>query len=216
MLKSAHPGSVRLWITATILFSAFVLVQTMSHGEAIISRQPLRNLPYTLGSLTAKDQPVQEQILQAAGVSDYINRIYFQAGDTAVQLYVGYYASQKTGDTIHSPKNCLPGAGWDPIQSGYATIRVPIARTIVVNQYVIQRDQEKQLVFYWYEGRGRVIASEYAGKFWMIADAISRNRTDGALVRVITPMNDGEEGARTRLVHFAQVLFPALDRLIPN
>jgi EpsI family protein len=85
-----------------------------------------------------------------------------------------------------------------------------------VNQYVIQRDQNKQLVFYWYQGRGRVIASEYAGKFWMVADAIRRNRTDGALVRVITPMNDGEEKAFIRLVSFTQTLFPALHELIPN
>ena len=81
---------------------------------------------------------------------------------------------------------------------------------------MIQQDQNKQLVFYWYQGRGRVIASEYAGKFWMVADAISRNRTDGALVRLITPLNDGEEKARARLVNFTQVLFPYLDDLIPK
>jgi EpsI family protein len=81
---------------------------------------------------------------------------------------------------------------------------------------VIQQDQNKQLVFYWYQGRGRVIASEYAGKFWMVADAISRNRTDGALVRVITSMNDGEDKARARLVSFTQTLFPSLDKLIPD
>ena len=85
-----------------------------------------------------------------------------------------------------------------------------------MNEYVIQRDQNKELVFYWYQGRGRVIASEYKGKFWMIADAIRRNRTDGALVRVVTPMNDGREKARARLVGFTQAVFPSLDELIPN
>jgi EpsI family protein len=214
MLKS--PGSVRLWLTAGILLCAFVLLQTMSHGEAIVPRQPLHDLPYGLGAWTGEEHPLQEQVVQAVSVSDYTNRVYSQLAETPVQLYVGYYASQRTGDTIHSPKNCLPGSGWDPIQSGYATISVPIGRKIVVNEYVIQRDQYKQLVFYWYQGRGRVIASEYAGKFWMVADAISRNRTDGALVRVITPMNDGEDKARARLVGFTQTLFPSLDALIPN
>ena len=214
MLKSR--GSVRLWVTAGILLCAFVLLQTMSHGEAIVSRQPLHALPYALGAWTGEEQPLQEQVVQAVGVSDYTNRIYSQQAETPVQLYVGYYASQRTGDTIHSPKNCLPGSGWDPIQAGYATISVPTGRNIVVNEYVIQRDQNKQLVFYWYQGRGRVIASEYAGKFWMVADAISRNRTDGALVRVITPMNDGEDKARARLVSFTQTVFPSLGELIPN
>jgi EpsI family protein len=214
MLKSRGP--VRLWVTAGILLSAFVLLQTMSHGEAIIARQPLHTLPYALGPWSGEEQPLQPQVVQAVGVSDYTDRIYSQAAETPVQLYVGYYASQRTGDTIHSPKNCLPGSGWDPIQSGYATISVPTGRNIVVNEYVIQRDQNKQLVFYWYQGRGRVVASEYAGKFWMVADAISRNRTDGALVRVITPMNDGEDKARARLTSFTQTLFPTLDQLIPN
>jgi EpsI family protein len=85
-----------------------------------------------------------------------------------------------------------------------------------VNEYVIQQDQNKQLVFYWYQGRGRVIASEYAGKFWMVADAISRNRTDGALVRLVTPINDNEASARARLVGFTQDLFPQLDKIIPK
>ena len=210
------PGSVRFWITAGILVFAFVLVQTMSHGEAIVLREPLHDIPYALGSWTAKEYPLDDQILQALGVTDYTNRTYFQPGQGAVQLYVGYYGSQRTGDTIHSPKNCIPGAGLDPIQSGYATIPVSDGQKIVVNEYVIQKDQDKELVFYWYQGRGRVIASEYAGKFWMVADAIRRNRTDGALVRVITPMNDGEDKAHARLVTFSEILFPNLDHLIPN
>jgi EpsI family protein len=85
-----------------------------------------------------------------------------------------------------------------------------------VNEYVIQKGLDKQLVFYWYQGRGRVIASEYLGKFWMVADAISRNRTDGALVRLVTPMNDDEAHARARLVSFTQLLFPHLENAIPN
>jgi EpsI family protein len=213
---SKGPGSVRLWVTVGILLCTFVLLQTMSHGEAIVLRQPLHDLPYALGAWTGEEQPLQRQVLQAVGVSDYTNRVYAQPAETPVQLYVGYYASQRTGDTIHSPKNCLPGAGWDPIRSGYASISIPGGREIVVNEYVIQQDQNKQLVFYWYQGRGRVVASEYAGKFWMVADAISRNRTDGALVRLVTPMDDGEYKASARLVSFTQILFPSLEKLIPN
>jgi EpsI family protein len=210
------PSSVRLWITAGLLVGAFLLLHSVSHGEAVVLHQPLRELPYTLDSWTGTEQPLPERIVQAVGVSDYINRIYFNPQVGLAQLYVGYYASQRTGDTIHSPKNCLPGAGWDPVQSGYIKISIPGGRQIVVNEYVIQQGLDKQLVFYWYQGRGRVIASEYSGKFWMVADAISRNRTDGALVRVVTPMHDGEVQPRARLVSFTRLLFPQLERIIPN
>jgi len=211
------PSPIRLRITAAVLVGALVLMHTVSHGESIVAHHSLRELPYTLGDWTGEDRPLQERIVQAVSVSDYLNRVYFEAAANApVQLYIGYYASQRTGDTIHSPKNCLPGAGWDPIRSEIAKISLPSGRQILVNEYVIRRDQNKQMVFYWYQGRGRVIASEYAGKFWMVADAISRNRTDGALVRLVTPLNDGEEKARARLAIFTQILSPYLDELIPK
>jgi EpsI family protein len=214
MLSS--PSQPRLWTTAGLLLGAYVLLHTVSHGEPIVLHQPLRDLTYAVGNWKGQERPLPEQIVQAVSVTDYTNRVYFHPTDPPVQLYVGYYASQRAGDTMHSPKNCLPGAGWDPIYAGYATIPLTNARQIVVNDYVIQRDQNKQLVLYWYQGRGRVIASEYAGKFWMVTDAISRNRTDGALVRLITPMNDGESKAQTRLISFAQSLFPDLDAIIPK
>src|SRR5271170_6165996 len=209
-------GSIRLALTAAFLLAAFLLLHSVSHGEPVVPRQPLRDLPYTVGAWSGQERPLSERIVQAVSVSDYTNRFYFADGIAPVQLYVGYYGSQQTGDTIHSPKNCLPGAGWDPVRSGFATISVAGGRRIVVNEYVIQQDENKQLVFYWYQGRGRVIASEYAGKFWMVADAISRNRTDGALVRLVTPIIDDEASARARLVGFTQGLFPQLDEIIPK
>ncbi len=209
-------GSMRLWVTAAFLLGAFLLLHSVSHGEPVVPHQPLRDLPYTVGAWSGEERPLSERIVQAVSVSDYTNRVYFADGNVPVQLYVGYYGSQKTGDTIHSPKNCLPGSGWDPIHSGFASISVAGGRQIVVNEYVIQKDANRQLVFYWYQGRGRVSASEYAGKFWMVADAISRNRTDGALVRLVTPIIDNETSAQARLVGFTQGLFPQLDAIIPK
>ena len=200
-------GSMRLWVTAAVLLSAFILLHSVSNGESVVPHQPLRDLPYTIGTWSGQERPLSEQIVQAVSVSDYTNRVYFADGNMPVQLYVGYYGSQKTGDTIHSPKNCLPGSGWDPIHSGFASISVAGGRQIVVNEYVIQKDANRQLVFYWYQGRGRVSASEYAGKFWMVADAISRNRTDGALVRLITPISDNEASARLGLSASPKVFF---------
>lgn len=193
-----------------------MLLHTLSHGERVVPRQPLSELPYSLGPWTGEESPLQQPIVQALSVSDYTSRIYVDQSRAPVQLYIGYYASQKTGDTIHSPKNCLPGSGWDPIQAGDVMISLPGGRQITVNEYVIQHDLNKQMVFYWYQSQGRVIASEYSAKFWMVADAISRNRTDGALVRAITPMNDGEENARARLTKFTQILFLQLEGILPN
>jgi EpsI family protein len=210
------PGSIRLWITTGLLLGGSVLLHTLHHGEMIVPHQPLAELPYALGPWAGEESPLQQPVLQALSVSDYANRIYVQPATAPVQLYIGYYASQKTGDTIHSPKNCLPGSGWDPIKSEYSTISLEGGRQIVVNEYVIQKDLNKQMVFYWYHSRGRVIASEYSAKFWMVADALTRNRTDGALVRLVTPMNNGEADARARLTHFTQVLFPHLDGILPN
>jgi len=209
-------GSTRLWITAGVLLGASLILHTVSHGESIIPHQPLRELPYTLANWSGQERPLQNQVVQAVGVSDYTSRIYFSPSELPVDLYVGYYASQRTGDTIHSPKNCLPGSGWDPIKSDYLTISIPSGPTIVVNEYMIQKDQNKELVLYWYQSRGRVIASEYSGKFWMMVDAISRNRTDGSLVREVTPMNDGEANARARLIKFTQIIYPKIDAIIPK
>ncbi|HKV26641.1 MAG TPA: EpsI family protein [Candidatus Acidoferrales bacterium] len=210
--------TIRLSIVALVLAGGVTLLHAMSHGEAVVAHQPLHDLPYTMGPWTGHEQPLEQRIVEAVSVTDYTNRLYMTQTNSAVQLYVGYYSSQRTGDTIHSPKNCLPGAGWDPIRSDYTTIRLNDGRQIVVNEYVIAQGLDKQLVFYWYQGRGRVVANEYWGKFWMISDAITRNRTDGALVRLITPITRADDfsEAHARLVKFAQGMFPYLNEVIPN
>ena len=208
---------VRFSIVIAVLLGGTVLLHAMSHGEPVMAREPLKDFPYQIGSWQGKEYPLEQRIVQAVSVTDYTNRVYTSSAADPVELYIGYYASQRTGDTIHSPKNCLPGAGWDPIQAGYTTIPVGNGRQITVNEYVIAQGLNKQLVFYWYQGRGRVIASEYWGKFWMIHDAITRNRTDGALVRLIAPIVDNNTAAaKAALVKFTQMVFPSLGEFIPN
>lgn len=208
---------VRLWVVVVVLLGGTVCLHAMSHGEPIIPREPLANLPETIGNWTGREIPLDPEVLKVVAVTDYVNRSYFSPTQLPVELYVGYYADQRTGDTIHSPKNCLPGAGWDPIQSDYATISLPGGRQAKVNEYVIAQGLDRELVFYWYQGRGRVTASEYMAKFWMISDAITRNRTDGALVRLITPIvNNDTAQAHARLEKFTSILFPSLSKLIPN
>lgn len=209
--------TVRLIIVALVLLGGTALLHAMSHGEPIVAREPLSDMSYRIGDWSGVETPMEQSIVQAVGVTDYTSRRYVDSSAPYVDLYIGYYASQRTGDTIHSPKNCLPGSGWDPIHSGYTTVPLAGGRSVKVNEYVIAQGLDKQLVFYWYQGRGRVIASEYWGKFYMIDDAITRNRTDGALVRLITPIvEDGEAAAHARLEEFAQAIFPSLNKFIPN
>lgn len=209
--------TVRLVLVVVVLLGGTALLHALSHGEPVMPRQPLRDLTYRIGNWTGIEAPLEQRIVQAVSVTDYTNRRYYSSDAPEVDLYIGYYASQRTGDTIHSPKNCLPGAGWDPIHSGYTIIPLADGQPAKVNEYVIAQGLEKDLVFYWYQGRGRIIASEYWGKFYMIDDAIMRNRTDGSLVRLITPIGaDGEAVAHARLEKFAQLLFPSLSKFIPN
>ena len=151
--------------------------------------------------------PLDDEIVRVLGVDDYVSRTYLNASGDPANLYVGYYASQRQGDTIHSPQNCLPGAGWQPVESARTSLAVGGA-TLPVNRYVIEKGTERQVVLYWYQGRGRVVANEYANKLWLMVDAARLRRTNGSLVRIIAPR---ERDA----VEFARVVFPRLTGYLP-
>src|SRR5207253_4229116 len=124
-------------------------------------------------------------------------------------LYIGYYESQRQGDTIHSPLNCLPAAGWELLTMNRATIDAS-GRSIVVNRDTIQKGLDRRVVFYWYESHGRAVASEYVTKAYLVLDGLRWHRTDGALVRVIASIRDSEAGAERSATDFLHALFPVL------
>ena len=206
----------RFFFTVGTLLASIMLLHSASHGESVPLRQPLGRLPMAMDGWQGQDDPLDERIVTALGVSDYINRAYNSGGGQRVNLYVGYYQSQRTGETIHSPKNCLPGAGWEPIRAGRLAIPMTSMASAVVNEYLVEKGPARYLVLYWYQAHGRVIASEYSGKAWLVYDAITRNRTDEALIRVVTSTRNGEDLARVRAVQFVQALFPRLNGFIPD
>ena len=208
--------SVRFLITVGTLVAGILLLHSVSHGEPVPLRQPLGRLPLLMDGWLGRDDPMEAQIISALGVSDYVNRSYVNLGGEPVGLYVGYYQSQRSGETIHSPKNCLPGAGWEAVRSGHLVIPMTAMPAIAVNEYLVEKGLTQYLVLYWYQAHGRVIASEYSGKAWLVFDAITRNRTDEALVRIITPTRDGEGQARARAIQFVQGLYPRLSSFIPD
>jgi EpsI family protein len=149
-------------------------------------------------------------------------RTYARAGAGVVGLYVGFYATQRQGASIHSPLNCLPGAGWVPTQRSYLPLTVPTdtggARQLELNRIVIEKGLDREVVLYWYQSHGRVVASEYWGKMYSVLDAIRINRTDAALVRIVAPVNPaaGVEEAEQRATEFARALFPLLGNFLPS
>lgn len=211
-----------------IVISALLVVAAASLGwttsaEILPEATPLVAFPMQIGSWSGKPAPdFNAELLTELGVDDYLNRMYTRTGDDIVGLYVGYYQSQRQGDTIHSPMNCLPGAGWTPVKAGRIALAVSgnkgPAQPIEVNRYVIEKSLERQLVLYWYQSHSRVIASEYLGRIHMVLDAIRLNRTDGALVRVISPIPEGEDAERLaerRAIEFVTEIFPLLARYLP-
>jgi len=135
-----------------------------------------------------------------------------------IGLFIGYFPTQRTGVTIHSPKHCLPGAGWAFESSEYVDLTDAQGKPHQVGEYVIVNGPIKQFVIYWYQAHGRSVANEYMAKVYMAADAMRLNRTDGALVRVITPIDprEPESEAKARAEEFTQQLAPVLPRFIPN
>jgi EpsI family protein len=184
--------------------------------EAVVPRQPLASLPLVLGNWHGREAaPLADDVLGQLGVDDYVNRQYARPDAAApIGIYVGYYASQRQGDTIHSPQNCLPGAGWLPVETAVTELKAG-DRRVRVNEFVIQKGLDRQVVLYWYQGRGRVTANEYANKALLMLDAARLHRTNGGLVRLIAPVTSTTDAARSELAAFAAVLFGHLDGHLP-
>jgi len=190
----------------------------LSHGEATPPARPLSDFPTeAAGFKMYTEWPLDKKTVDLLGVTDYLNRGYFSAQQGQIGLFVGYFRSQRTGATIHSPKNCLPGAGWQPEKSTIYELPLDDGRKVPINLYVVRKDLEEQLVLYWYQAHGRVVASEYWGKFYLVYDALRLNRTDAALIRITAPIVRGDEQqARTRAITFAKQITHDVDQIIPR
>jgi EpsI family protein len=191
----------------------------LSHGTPPIRSEQLSSFPGTVGPWNGRDIPIDERVQEVLGASDLLNRVYTNP-DTGrfISIFVAYYDSQKRGGAIHSPKNCLPGAGWNIVQGDIAPITLPgRSEPAEVNRVLIENGLNKQLVLYWYQSQGRIVASEYTAKMCLLWDAATKNRTDGAIVRIVVPMREGdEEAALKQATDFLGQAFPDLRELIPS
>jgi EpsI family protein len=199
-----------------VLTGATMGLHALSHGDPIVLSRPLKNFPLDLTGWQGHDLALDADILKVAAVDDYLNRAYEAPDGKLLGLYVGYYKSQQTGDAIHSPKNCLPGSGWQPVIAERVDLNLPNGSHAPVNLYIIEKGLERELVLYWYQSHGRIIASEYWAKYYMVRDAIRMNRTDSALVRIVIPFKQDRQRAQARAIEFAHQMMPPLENLIPN
>ena len=206
----------RAAIVASLIVLVGVFGTHVSGFEVPVQRRSLSAFPTQIGEWrSAGEAPLEDDVLQVLGVDEYVNRTYVDPAGLPLSLYIGYYASQRQGSTIHSPQNCLPGSGWQPVSS--SRIELAAGRmTFPVNRYVIQKGMDRQVVYYWYQGRGRIIASDYANKLWLMVDAARLHRTNGSLVRIVVPQSlrpasDADRAA----AGFARDIAPRLTAYLP-
>lgn len=211
--------SPRFWTVFLLLAGTLLLLLARGNSDLIPVREPLAQLPRAIAGLTGTDLPIDRETLDVLGAGDFLSRIYTQNGGARpVGLFIGYFPTQRTGVTIHSPKHCLPGAGWSFESSQYVNLNDADGKAHRVGEYIISNGGNRQFVIYWYQAHGRSIANEYLAKIYMVTDAMRMNRTDGALVRVIVPIDSAGNSstARARAEAFVQQLAPILPRFIPN
>ena len=212
-------SALRYSIILVAIIAVGVLVNTWAYlGEAHVDRKRLNDFPAQVGSWTKQgsDQILDAQTLQVLRATDYLLRDFRRSDGQFANFYVGYYATQKDGASFHSPLNCLPGSGWTLSEPGKVSITTPDGRSFIANKYVIQNGDNKSLMVYWYQGRGRAIASEYWGKIYTVIDSVKLRRSDGAMVRITVPIKDSEATALQAATEMAIATTAVLPEFVPN
>lgn len=212
-------STLRFAILLVVLVVAGVLVNGWAYlGEAHVERKALKDFPDQLGEWQKNkpDQILDEPTMKILRASDYLLRDFRRPDGQVANFYVGYYASQRDGASYHSPLNCLPGSGWQLSNADKVAIALPDGQTFAANKYVIQNGEYKSLMIYWYQGRGRAVASEYWGKVYTVIDSVRLRRSDGAMVRITVPLGDSEAAALATAKDLSAKAAAALPEFVPN
>lgn len=210
-----------IYISGLIIFTTLVISHSLAAREEVIpARDSFVHFPQTIQSWTASSTPIPPEIISELKVTDYLSSDFISLDyKIPVNLYVAYYQSQRKGASPHSPKVCMPGGGWEITDFSRQQIELTHEdEPLRYNRAVIKKGESQQLVYYWFQQRGRTIANEYMMKMYLFIDAITKNRTDGSLVRVVTPIARSENiaSADKRLQSFIQQTTPELSSFIPE
>jgi EpsI family protein len=204
-------------VTILLLAQAGVMYSSI-RPEAVPPGRPLADFPKDVGPWQLRQEGVIDAETQAVlRADDLLTRVYVDPSTgRGADLFIAAFRSQRNGKAPHSPKNCLPGAGWTPLDQGEIGIDVGGAAPITVNRYVITHGESRSVVLYWYQSRDRAVASEYTAKFWVVADAIRLNRTDTALIRVVVPIMDrATEAADRTAIDFVKAFYGTIRQFLP-
>ena len=172
-------------LTAALLLEIFAFYGVAMRSDIPLAVTPLSAFPADIGGWRlVQDQPMDPEILAALKADDTLTRVYANPAQTEIaSLTIAFFKSQRQGASPHSPKNCLPGAGWEPLESRRIAVNVPSREApIVINKYVVAHGDQKSVTLYWYQSRDRVVASELGARFWSVADSIRYHRSDTSLV----------------------------------
>lgn len=181
------PNAVARFAPVAVLATGCLLLLKVGTQSRTPLRGSLNTVPSEIAGHRGRDQQVNEEEQRVAGMDTYLMRIYQRDSASAFSLYVGYYEAQTQGKTIHSPKNCLPGAGWEPVESRPLTVALP-GGSMTVNRYLLEKESSRAIVYYWYQGRGRVSWNEFAVKWELLRDKAVHGRSEEALVRIVVPL----------------------------
>jgi EpsI family protein len=206
-------------VTVVLVLQGIIFYSVALRAENSPVPAPLASLPTDIdGWQLYKDVKIEQETLDVLKADDTLNRIYLSPERNASAfLFVAFFKTQRSGQAPHSPKNCLPGNGYEPLESGPITVAIPgRAEPVVINRYLTARGEEKSVTLYWYQSHDRIIAGEFAAKFWLIADSIRYHRSDTSLVKVVVPVRDGDADAATKTaVEFVKAVFSPLTRQLP-
>jgi EpsI family protein len=206
-------------LTIVLLLQAAAYYATALRPEDVPVVRPLTEFPTAVsGWQMIEDVKIEPEVLDILKADDTLNRVYTNSSRSteAAFLFVAFFKSQRYGQTPHSPKNCLPGSGWEPMESFPITIDIPGRDSIRTNRYLVARGDQKSVVLYWYQSHSRIIASEYSAKFWLVADSIRYHRSDSSLVKVVVPVRNGDISAADRIaIEFVQATFAELSKQLP-
>ena len=209
---------VTRYAPALVLVVGALLTTIVHDQQAPELTAPLATLPSAMDGFTGVDMTISEEERKIAGMSNYLLREFRADSVTAFSVYVGYYTYQMQGRTIHSPKNCLPGAGWQALGTGTTLIDAGGASHLV-NRYILANGDDRALVYYWYQGRGRIASNELTVKWDLLRDIALHGRSEEALVRIVVPIGRPAEGAsdgtNAELLAADRIAIASAARLIP-
>ncbi|HWF11051.1 MAG TPA: EpsI family protein [Bryobacteraceae bacterium] len=208
--------NIRVALTVGFLLVQAGIYYTISAKEFIPEIAPWSRFPTDVKEWkTVADEPIDEAVLAELKPDDYLNRNYASGKGQLVNLFVGYFNSRRNGRAPHSPEWCLPGAGWKTVSTRVVAIDLGAGQTLPSNEYIVEKDAQRQVVVYWYHQGERPLSSEVLAQLYAIPDMILHGRTDTSLVRIIAPVAGSEiPGARNFAYAFAREVYPLIRRQI--